>query len=335
MQKAPISVVLLNWNGENFLDKFLPSIIKYSDPELADIVVVDNASTDNSIKIIKKYKTVKIVQLDKNYGFTGGYNKGLEHIHSKYFLLLNTDVEVTENWLEPMYDLMEKNPNIAACGPKLLDFYKRNKFEYAGAAGGFLDKCGYPFCRGRIFNTLEEDMGQYDSNIDCIWVSGAAFMIRSDLFFYAGKFDDNFFAHQEEVDLCWRLKNLGYDIVFEPKSVVYHVGGGTLHKSNPRKTFLNFRNNLFIIWKNVPKTTRRKILFVRIFMDGVASIKMLLSFEFFDFLAVYAAYYAFWKKRRNIKGMNRRIALKYQKGIYHKSIVFSYFLKKKKYFTEL
>lgn len=335
MQKAPISVVLLNWNGKNFLEKFLHYIIKYTDPKLADIVVIDNASNDNSLEIIRKFPIVKIVQLDKNYGFATGYNKGLEQLDAKYFLLLNTDVEVTENWLLPMYNLMENNKNIAVCGPKLLNYFDKTLFEYAGAAGGFVDKYAYPFCRGRIFDTIEEDNGQYDSAIKCLWVSGAALMIRSEMFFHVGKFDDFFFAHQEEIDLCWRIKNLGYDIIFEPKSIVYHVGGGTLHKSNPHKTFLNFRNNLFLIWKNYPKTYRKKILFIRFFLDSAASLKMLFSNKPFDFLAIISAYFNFWHNRKKIKAINRRLNPKFHIGILNKSIVFEYYVKKIKKYSKL
>jgi len=236
------AIVILNWNGKTFLEKFLGTLIKNTNPEIADIVVADNNSSDDSMVFIRNnFPSIRTIILDKNYGFAGGYNRGLKDIEAEYFLLLNSDIEVPENWLDPLIETMENDSSIGVCGPKLLAYNNKTSFEYSGASGGFIDTFAYPFCRGRIFEKCETDSGQYNDIFDCFWISGAALMIRSELFFNAGGFDDKFFAHQEEIDLCWRVQNLGYRVVIQPKSFVYHVGGGTLPKSNPFKTYLNFR----------------------------------------------------------------------------------------------
>jgi hypothetical protein len=333
MDTTKTAVVILNWNGKTFLEKFLPTLVNNT-PAEADIWVIDNNSTDDSLLLLKQnFQTVKTIELDKNYGFAGGYNKGLGQINAKYFLLLNSDIEVPENWLYPLVEMMENNPDIAVCGPKLLSYEQKNHFEYAGAAGGFIDRFGYPFCKGRIFDTCEEDKGQYNQASDCFWISGAALMIRSEIFNKVGGFDDDFFAHQEEIDLCWRIQNLGYRIVCEPKSFVYHVGGGTLPKSNPFKTYLNFRNNLFLIQKNMPKYKRHRVLLSRFALDHIAAWRMILQGKFKEYFAVVKAYLHFWfnirkmgKKRKLIKPKSP----KYLTGYYPKSIVVDYYVKGKK-----
>ena len=332
-------IVILNWNGEGFLRKFLPTLVKNTNPELARICIIDNGSTDNSLEFISEnFPLIQLVKLDKNYGFTGGYNRGLKEIEAEYFMLLNSDVEVGMNWIEPLVELMDKNPEIGVCGPKLLDYNNRNKFEYAGAAGGYIDKYGYPFCRGRLFESIENDSGQYDEQEDCLWISGAALFIRSKLFFEAGGLDDDFFAHQEEIDLCWRIQNLGYRIVCEPKSKIYHVGGGALPKSNPFKTYLNFRNNLYIIVKNLPKNEVGWILFVRFFLDLIAAIRMLFQGNSGEFKAVFHAYRDFVHNKNKMKLKGQKLNLKKSKdltGLYCGSIVFKHFLGRKKTSNEI
>lgn len=338
MNKTSIAVVILNWNGKHFLEKFLPTLIKNTD-KIAEIWIVDNNSTDNSLEYLSaNFKTIKTIKLDKNYGFAGGYNRGLAQINSKYYLLLNSDIEVPQNWLQPLYELMENNSNIAVCGPKLLSYEQKTHFEYAGAAGGYIDRFGYPFCKGRIFETCEQDNSQYNEMSDCFWISGAALMIRSEIFKQVGGFDNDFFAHQEEIDLCWRVQNLGYRIVCQPNSYVYHVGGGTLPKSNPFKTYLNFRNNLYLIVKNMPKYNRQKVLITRFALDHIAAYRMILQGNFKEYFAVVKAYLHFWFNCRKIskkRNLLKPKAPKHLTGFYSKSIVFDYYLKKKKKFDDL
>jgi GT2 family glycosyltransferase len=334
-----VAVVILNWNGKDFLAKFLQNLIDNTNPELADICIIDNNSTDDSVIYLKNnFPQIKLVELDENYGFAGGYNKGLKEISSEYYLLLNSDIEVPKDWLLPLFNLMEKDSSIGVCGPKLLNFNAKNYFEYAGASGGYIDKYAYPFCRGRIFDACETDTGQYDDITDCFWISGAAFMIRSDLFFKAGEFDEIFFAHQEEIDLCWRIQNLGYRIVIQPESTVYHIGGGTLPKSNPFKTFLNFRNNLFLIEKNIPRYKRNKVKFVRLFTDQIALYRMIFQGNFAEAFAIIKAYFHFWYYSKQMSKQRKIIkpkSVKYLKGYYNHSIVKDYFLMKKKKFSDL
>ena len=260
------------------LAKFLPSVIEYSPG--AEIVVADNASTDDSVAVLREsFPAVRLIQLDKNYGFADGYNKALEQVDAEYFLLLNSDVEVTEGWIEPLLSFMERTPDAVACQPKILSYNNRNYFEYAGAAGGYIDKYGYPFCRGRIFDVLEEDHGQYDTVRPVFWVSGAAMFIRLKEYKEVGGLDKDFFAHMEEIDLCWRLNARSKTLVCVPQSVVFHVGGGTLGKENPRKTFLNFRNNLLMLYKNLPEKELKKVLFVRGALDWIAACVFFLKGE--------------------------------------------------------
>ena len=250
-QSLDVAIAILNWNGKNWLEKFLPSVISHS--ENTDIYIIDNASTDDSVAFLKlNFPQVKIIQNTENHGFAGGYNEGLKKIKADIYCLLNSDVEVTENWLNPVVDLFQKDLNISAVQPKILDFNRKNFFEFAGAAGGFIDNLGYPYCRGRIFDEIEEDKGQYNDETEIFWASGCCLFIRSKDFWAENGFDERFFAHQEEIDLCWRLKNSGKKIFYTGKSTVYHVGGGTLNKENPQKTYLNIRNNLSMLLKNLP-----------------------------------------------------------------------------------
>ena len=271
-----IAVVILNFNGAEMLRAFLPSVVDYS-PE-AEVIVADNCSTDASAQVMREeFPAVRYIQLEKNYGFADGYNRALAQVEAEYFLLLNSDVEVTQGWLAPMLEYMDSHPGVAACQPKLLSYKNKIEFEYAGACGGFIDKYGYPYCRGRIFDTVEEDKGQYDSVAELFWATGAALMIRAEDYRAAGGLDGTFFAHMEEIDLCWRLRSRGRGIVCIPQSCVYHVGGATLNKSNPRKTYLNFRNNLLMLYKNLPENELRHVMFVRALLDYVAAFKSLLS----------------------------------------------------------
>lgn len=289
------AVVILNYNGAGMLRRFLPSVIEYS-PE-ASIYVADNGSSDESCDVVRnEFPAVKLMVLDHNYGFAEGYNRALAQVDEEYAVLLNSDVEVTRGWLSPMTQFLDSNPEVAACQPKLLSFKQKDFFEYAGAAGGFIDKWGYTFCRGRIFNTVERDSGQYDDTTDVFWATGAALMIRNEVYKNNGGLDGRFFAHMEEIDLCWRLRSRGYRIACVPQSHVYHVGGATLKKENPQKTYLNFRNNLLMIYKNAPDCQLKKIMLFRKVFDNVAALKFLASGD-------YAAFKAVRKARRDFKAM--------------------------------
>jgi GT2 family glycosyltransferase len=275
-----ISVVILNWNGVGMLQKFLPKVVEYSAMEGVEICVADNASTDESVSYLQaNFPNVRLIVLDKNYGFAEGYNRALEQVEAEYVVLLNSDVEVTPHWLEPLVEYMDTHPEVAACQPKIRSERNKEYFEYAGAAGGYLDKYGYPFCRGRIFDVVEKDEGQYDTVSSVFWATGAALFIRLKDYWEAGGLDGRFFAHMEEIDLCWRLRSRGRGIVCIPQSVVYHVGAATLKKENPRKTFLNFRNNLLMLYKNLPEKDLKRVMFVRGVLDGVAAVVFLLKGE--------------------------------------------------------
>lgn len=284
------SVVILNWNGAEMLRRFLPSVIAYSQGEGVEICVADNASSDNSCEVIEReFPEVHLIRLSENYGFAEGYNRALQQIDAEYVVLLNSDVEVTSGWLEPMTDYLDKHPQVAVCQPKLLSFQEKSCFEYAGAAGGFIDKYGYPFCRGRIFDVIESDHGQYDDIIPVFWATGAALLIRLQVYREVGGLDGRFFAHMEEIDLCWRLRSRGYGIVCLPFSRVYHVGGATLKKENPRKTLLNFRNNLIMLYKNLPENELYRVMRVRLFLDYLAAFVFLLKGDKNNSLAVLRA----------------------------------------------
>lgn len=284
-----ISVVILNYNGAEMLRNFLPTLLRNT-PAMVEVVVADNASTDDSVTVMQNlFPKVTLIKLERNWGFAEGYNRALQQVKSDYYVLLNSDVEVTEGWIEPMLSVMENDAAIAACQPKILDYKRKTHFEYAGAAGGFIDFYGYPYCRGRIFDTVEQDVGQYDEICDIFWASGAALMIRSEDYHKTGGFDGRFFAHMEEIDLCWRLHLRSRRIVCVPQSTVYHVGGATLNYNNPRKTYLNFRNNLLMLYKNLPSKEYRKVMFARSILDYVAACKFLIGGDYGSFKAVMKA----------------------------------------------
>jgi len=272
------AVVILNWNGEKYLNQFLPILLEHTQIPDVELIVADNASTDNSLLLLaEKFPTVRTIVFDRNYGFAGGYNKALSQIEAEYYVLLNSDVEVTANWLSSMLEYMEQNKDVAACQPKIRSFYNRTYFEHAGASGGFIDYLGFPFCRGRVIGKVEEDKGQFDTVADVFWATGACLLIRSEVFHKVGGLDDAFFAHMEEIDLCWRMNSRGYRIVCLPQSTVYHVGGGTLHVEHPRKTYLNFRNNLLMLYKNLPHKSLKKILFWRCVIDYAAAFQLFIT----------------------------------------------------------
>ena len=333
-----VAVVILNYNGASMLAKFLPSVIEYSPG--AGVVVADNASTDDSVAVLREsFPTVRLLQLDRNYGFAGGYNKALEQVNAEYFLLLNSDVEVAEGWIEPLLSFMEQHPAAVACQPKILAYNNKAYFEYAGAAGGFIDRYGYPYCRGRLFDTVEEDNGQYNDVCRVFWATGAAMMVRSDAFRKTGGFDGRFFAHMEEIDLCWRMLARGGEIYVVPQSRVYHVGGATLNKSNPRKTFLNFRNNLLMLYKNLPTNELRGVMRMRALLDYVAALKFLLTGAWGDFKAVLAARREYRRMRggyKNVREQNIAAAVTTEiKERSRFSLLWQYYLKGKKRFSQL
>lgn len=325
-----IAVVILNWNGRELLEKFLPVVIKYSPG--AAIYVADNASTDDSVAFVQSnYPEARIINNRDNYGYAGGYNRALQHVEEDIYVLLNSDIEVTENWLAPILDLFDKDATTAIVQPKILDYYKRNTFEYAGAAGGFIDKYGYPFCRGRIFDTIETDNGQYNNETEIFWASGACFFIRKEVFDNLGGFDEDFFAHQEEIDLCWRAFNHNFKTCFCPTSLVYHVGGATLQNSSPKKTFLNFRNSLWMLVKNVPASMLFSVLFMRLIFDGAAGMRFLVKGRFSHFVAVLKAhlyfYFTFFKM------LKKRESKQYKNFYKISSIVVRYYLRNGKIFA--
>jgi GT2 family glycosyltransferase len=327
-----IAVVILNWNGVKLLEQFLPSVIQYS-PE-ATIYIADNASTDQSIAFVKNnYPTIQVVQSKTNQGFAGGYNDALQYIDAEIYALVNSDIEVTENWLKPILETFETEPKTAIIQPKILDFKRKEYFEYAGAGGGFIDKYGYPFCRGRIFDTLEKDNGQYNDTAEIFWASGACFFIRSAIYKELKGFDQDFFAHQEEIDLCWRALNKGYCIKYNSESVVYHVGGATLEKSNSKKTYLNFRNSLLMLTKNLPQNTLFQVLFIRMILDGVAGVKFVFSGQFAHFWAIIHAHFSFYGLfLRNYKKREKKQIPTYFKT---NSVVYGYYVKNGTVFADL
>lgn len=332
------AIVILNFNGKKHLETYLPSVIQHSDN--CRVVVIDNASTDDSVSFLKNsYPQIEIVVNDKNYGFAGGYNKGLASVKSTYYVLLNSDVEVSAGWLnEPLKQLA--NNDVAACQPKIRAIEPQQNFEHAGASGGFIDKYGYPFCRGRIFDHAEEDKGQHNSTIEIFWATGACMFVKAELFFEAGGFDDDFFAHMEEIDLCWRFKLMGYKIMAVPASTVYHLGGGTLQYNSPFKTRLNFRNNLFLLQKNLQKK-RVRIILSRMLLDGIAALRFLLKGNFRHFWAVFKAHLEFYSHLGRNKAKRKAFASKIKiatdapmTGTIQEGIVRGYFLKGKKIFTD-
>ena len=304
-----VAIVILNWNGEEMLRTFLPSVLVCSSGHDVEICVADNGSTDLSCRMLdEEFPTVRQIKLDQNYGFAEGYNRALDQVDAEYVVLLNSDVEVTPDWLNPLVTFMDEHPEVGACQPKILSQKNRDYFEYAGASGGFIDSLGYPFCRGRIFDVVEKDEGQYDTEIPVFWATGAALMIRKQLYQRVGGLDARFFAHMEEIDLCWRLRSRGYAIYCIPSSTVFHVGGATLNKENPRKTFLNFRNNLLMLYKNLPEKELRSVLRKRMFLDWIAAMVFFLKGNLGDARAVSRARKQF-KRLRSKFASDRKVNL--------------------------
>lgn len=327
-----IAVVILNWNGSTLLQQFLPSVIQYS--ENATIYVADNASSDDSVAILKRdFPSVKIIQNKENFGFAKGYNEALKFVDEPYYALVNSDIEVTQNWLNPIFELFDNESKTAIIQPKILAFKEKTHFEYAGAAGGFIDQYGFPFCRGRIFETVEEDKGQYDDETEIFWATGACLFIRNDVFHELKGFDPDFFAHQEEIDLCWRAFNLGYTTKYTSKSVVYHIGGATLDVANPIKTYLNFRNSLYMLVKNLPFWKLFYLLLLRMILDGIAAFKFLFQGRVFHFMAVFNAHFSFYG---NFKKMyKKRSSIQLANYFIINSIVYKYFISGKKIFKDM
>ena len=335
-----VAIVILNWNGQAMMERYLPSVLNYSRDEAA-VYVADNASTDQSMEMLRRqFPEVKLIQLEKNWGFAEGYNKALRQIDAEYYLLLNSDIKVTHHWLTPMVEYMDNHQDVAACQPKLLSIFDEDRFEYAGASGGYLDRLGYPFCRGRIFETVEADNGQYDYATDILWATGAALMIRAKDYWEAGGLDGRFFAHNEEIDLCWRLRIRGRRIVCLPESYVYHVGGGTLPKGNPMKTFLNFRNNLTMLYKCLPDEELKPVMRWRWWLDYLAAWEMLLlKRNVGDFKAIYRARRAFKRWRKGFEADRQAIqASRADKKIPEQrrfSLLWQYYVKGRKTFAQL
>lgn len=333
------AIVILNYNGRHWLDQFLPSVIRHSTG--ARIVVADNCSTDDSVALLRdKFPEVDLILIPSNLGFCGGYNFALQQVSEKYYVLLNSDVEVTAGWINPVIDLMESNAAIAAAQPKILSYHHKNRFEYAGAGGGFIDLLGYPFCRGRLFDHLEEDNGQYNDAVPVFWATGACLFIRSELYHQMGGLDEDFFAHMEEIDLCWRLHRAGYEVYYQGQSTIFHVGGGTLSATNPRKTYLNFRNGLSLLFKNLPAHQLLWRLPLRLFLDHIAALKFLASGLTPDFRAVWKAHIAFignlrraYRKRRiTSSALNNQYKAA---PVYSKILIVDFFLRGKKKFKDL
>ncbi len=334
------AVVILNWNGLGYLKQFLGTVCKHTGND-AIIYVADNGSTDGSSEwVSENFRNVRLIRLDKNYGFAGGYNRVLEQLDSEYYVLLNSDIETTDGWLRPLIRHMESNPDVASCQPKILSYTKRDYFEYAGASGGFIDKYGYPFCRGRIFNIIEKDTGQYNTETDIFWSSGACMIVRAEAWKKCRGLDDNFFAHMEEIDLCWRFNNAGYRVTSIPESVVYHVGGGSLPYNSPFKTYLNFRNCLFLLYKNLPDNNLRKIIFFRKILDGAAAILFISKGDLGAVRSIWNAHIDYYKsmtvlkeKRKMVKSLNT--TQESSKRILNKSIVFEFYILGRKTFSNL
>lgn len=333
-----VAVIILNWNGAAILQQFLPSVDQYSDIQGVQLYVADNGSNDNSKDIVSNFPKIQWLDLKENHGFAQGYNLAIQQVDAEYIVLLNSDVEVTENWLEPQIAYLDTHPDVAACQPKILSWKEKNKFEYAGACGGFIDKLGYPLCRGRIMDYLEEDLGQYNTVIPIFWASGAALFIRRSCYLEVGGLDARFFAHMEEIDLCWRLSSRGYKIVVIPDSVVYHVGGATLSNLNPQKTYLNFRNNLLMIYKNADSKLLRKLERKRFLLDYMAILFYVLKGEIKHMKAVLKARSDYKKMKPTFESdrvFNLSKITHKPQGIIDKSVIFQYFIKRKRSFSQL
>ncbi len=331
-----VAVVILNWNGEKFLRDFLPLVIEHSASEDTEVIVADNNSTDNSVELLKaQFPQVRIIINEKNEGFAGGYNKALQQVDAEYFVLLNSDVEVTENWIKPVIEMMDRNSDIGAAQPKIRSYHQPDYFEYAGAAGGYIDKYGYPFCRGRIFDELEKDEGQYDDVAEVFWATGACLFVRTDLFKQSGGFDEDFFAHMEEIDFCWRIKHKGYKVMYHPHSVVYHVGGGTLPTASSFKAYLNIRNNNAMLYKNLPQGKLTTTIFLRLILDGIAAVKFFFDGGMADFMAVIRAHIHFYKMIPKLRKKRKQIKPGKVSQIYKGNLVSAFYLAGKKKFSEL
>ncbi|CAN5400140.1 glycosyltransferase family 2 protein [soil metagenome] len=338
-QDPRVAIVILNWNGQEFLRKFLPEVIRTSASE-AKIIIADNASTDDSLNVLKSFgDAVSVIQLDQNYGFTGGYNRALTRVDADYYILLNSDVVVTDNWIQPVINYMDQHPEVAAAQPKIRSYIDQELLEHAGAAGGYIDYLGYPFCRGRIFNSLEADTLQYNDIRDVFWATGACMFIRAKDFHTVGVLDEEFFAHMEEIDLCWRLQQIGKRICVVPESKVFHVGGGTLPKHSPRKTYFNFRNNLMMLHKNLPLSRLLFVIPLRIILDLVAGLKFMFDGDFADLWAVIRAHGYFYgsiARRGELRKQQQRIGKgTIIQGIYNKSLVKEYYLQGNKKFSQM
>ena len=334
------AVVILSWNSLGWLQRFLDSVVRYSLSPETELYVADNGSTDGSSDwISKSFSGVRIIRLDKNHGFAGGYNLALQKIDAKYFVLLNSDVEVTEGWLEPLINHLDQNTDVASCQPKIKSFFNKESFEYAGAAGGFIDKLGYTFCRGRIFDVVEKDFGQYNNSTDIFWSSGACMAVRADAWLKCGGFDNDFFAHMEEVDLCWRFHLSGLRVSYISESVVYHVGGGVLQYDSDFKTYLNFRNNLYLLYKNLPESKLQRTIFIRKLLDGVAAGMYLLKGKFRNVGAIRKAHGDYYRNLTKLK--EKRNAIKEKETInnvspiLNKSLVFRFYIMGEKTFGSL
>lgn len=348
-----VAIVILNWNGRSMLERFMPSVVKYSlmDSEseagwqtpnsepltiTSEVVVADNGSSDDSVPFLQaRYPNVRLLLFDKNYGFAEGYNRALAQVQADYYVLLNSDVECTPHWVQPVVSMMERETNVAIAQPKLLMYDRKDTFEYAGGAGGFIDRYGYPFCRGRLFSTLERDHGQYDDERNIFWASGAAMFVRANVFHELGGLDGDFFAHMEEIDFCWRAKNNGYEVRYCPRSVVFHVGGGTLPKSSPFKTRLNFRNNLAMLYKNLPPNRQRRVVYFRLVLDGVAAFKFLLQGNFGEFKAVWQAHHEFRSMKPQLRKKRDALKLRPVSCVYRRLILLDYYLLRHTLFSSL
>jgi GT2 family glycosyltransferase len=335
-----VSVVILNWNGKTLMEEFLPSVIKYTPPDIAEIVVADNGSTDHSIAMLKdKFPSVRLLLFDRNYGFAEGYNKAISGIDSAYTVLLNSDVEVSPNWMDAPLALLEADRSVAAVQPKIHSRRNKNHFEYAGAAGGFIDKYGYPYCRGRIMTAIEEDNGQYDCPADVLWATGACLFIRTEVYRKEGGLDARFFAHQEEIDMCWRLRSRGYRIVCTPGSTVYHLGGATLSTESPHKTFLNFRNNLLMLYKNLPEKEMKNVFRARYWLDAIAAAKLLVTGHPENAAAVFRARREFHRIKKEYSEARRenlqKTVLPDLPEIRGKSLLYSFYVERKRKFSQL
>jgi len=338
MQKA--AVVILNWNGQKLLERFLPVLLTHTPAESAEIIIADNGSTDDSVSFLAaRYPQIRRILLDKNYGFAEGYNRALSQLEHEYVVLLNSDVEVGEHWLETAIDYLDAHQEVAALQPKLLDYKDKTSFEYAGASGGFIDIYGYPFCRGRIFTTVEKDESQYDNPAKVFWATGACLFIRLKDYHETGGLDKNFFAHQEEIDLCWRLKARGKKIVCLPQSAVYHVGGATLKMEHPRKTFLNFRNNLLMVYKNLPEKYYGKVMFLRLFLDYLAALQFLLKGYPANAWSVVKARRDFNRQKKDYQSIRKENLEKtideLPSGLLLRSLLWSYYIKNQKTYKQI